>query len=213
MSTANPLQKRLSSRTSLQSSQWTQTTRLAEKRARAIERRSTFSRITSRIYISTVKSSQDLELLQRHKITHILSIICPILSHCTVNYPDKFTYKLVGNVADTPSQAENLGKSFYQCNDFIHECLTVNKENRILIHCEMGISRSVSVATAYLMVVTGLDSDSILTGIRAKRHWANPNDGFRKILIDYGYGLADYERRRLRVSEDMTNETALELYF
>jgi hypothetical protein len=48
-----------------------------------------------------------------------------------------------------------------------------------------GVSRSVTIAVAYIVTVTGLDWDIALTAITARRPCACPNEGFRRQLIVY----------------------------
>jgi protein-tyrosine phosphatase len=47
-----------------------------------------------------------------------------------------------------------------------------------LIHCNAGVSRSVSIAVAYLLSRTPTTLDDILALIKRQRPAARPNDGF-----------------------------------
>lgn len=90
--------------------------------------------------------------------------------------------------ADTPDQ--NLSQYFSVCNDFIHAARL--KEGHVLIHCLAGMSRSVTVAVAYIMSVTPLNWKEALKVVRAGRAIANPNLGFQNQLQDFeSYKLLD----------------------
>jgi protein-tyrosine phosphatase len=72
-----------------------------------------------------------------------------------------------------------------ECIEFINDCLKTKKEG-CLVHCNAGVSRSVSIVIAY-MINTGMsiDFDQSLSIIRKTRAQARPNDGFRQQLIEY----------------------------
>lgn len=83
--------------------------------------------------------------------------------------------------SDTPDQ--NLSQYFTICNDFIHAARL--RDGNVLIHCLAGMSRSVTVAVAYIMSVTNLSWKDALKVVRTKRSVANPNLGFRTQLQDF----------------------------
>jgi len=51
-----------------------------------------------------------------------------------------------------------------------------------IIHCQMGVSRSVSIAIYLLMLNQKITADGALAQIRAVRPCASPNDSFMKAL-------------------------------
>lgn len=64
--------------------------------------------------------------------------------------------------SDTPDQ--NLSQYFPVCNDFIHAARL--RDGNVLIHCLAGMSRSVTVAVAYIMSVTNLSWREALKVVR-----------------------------------------------
>lgn len=96
--------------------------------------------------------------------------------------------------ADTPDQ--NLSQYFSVCNDFIHAARL--REGNVLIHCLAGMSRSVTVAVAYIMTATNLNWKDALKVVRAGRAVANPNVGFQTQLQEFEMYRLGEERRRLR---------------
>uniref|UniRef100_A0A182K9B9 Dual specificity protein phosphatase 22 n=1 Tax=Anopheles christyi TaxID=43041 RepID=A0A182K9B9_9DIPT len=96
--------------------------------------------------------------------------------------------------ADKPDQ--NLSQYFSVCNDFIHSARL--KEGNVLIHCLAGMSRSVTVAVAYIMCVTPLSWKEALKVVRAGRSIANPNLGFQNQLQDFETNKLIEERRRMK---------------
>lgn len=53
---------------------------------------------------------------------------------------------------------------------------------RVLVHCQAGISRSVTLVTYWLITRKGLSFDQALNYIRNNRKIANPNQGFQWTL-------------------------------
>lgn len=96
--------------------------------------------------------------------------------------------------SDTPDQ--NLSQYFSVCNDFIHAARL--REGNVLIHCLAGMSRSVTVAVAYIMTATHLNWKEALKVVRAGRAVANPNTGFQNQLQEFEQFKLSEERRRLR---------------
>ncbi len=53
---------------------------------------------------------------------------------------------------------------------------------RVLVHCAAGMSRSVTLVAAYLMIERGLTAAEAIGLIVRRREIANPNPGFRRQL-------------------------------
>ncbi|KDR17551.1 hypothetical protein L798_08461, partial [Zootermopsis nevadensis] len=128
------------------------------------------------LYVGNYRDSKDSSQLERFKITHI----------------DK--HYLCVMASDTPDQ--NLTQYFPLCNDFIHAARL--RGGNVLIHCLAGMSRSVTVAVAYIMSVTSLNWKEALKVVRVGRAVANPNFGFQKQLQNFEMFKLAEERRRLK---------------
>lgn len=97
--------------------------------------------------------------------------------------------------ADNPDQ--DLTQYFPVCNDFIHGA-RLRKDCNVLIHCLAGMSRSVTIAIAYIMSVSDLTWRDALRVVRVGRRIANPNAGFQLQLQDFENNKVDEERRRMK---------------
>ena len=73
-----------------------------------------------------------------------------------------------------------LYKHFDAAHRIIRKALA--EGNRILVHCAAGVSRSVTLVAAYLIIEKGMSADDALRLISAHRTHANPNHGFRTQL-------------------------------
>lgn len=134
------------------------------------------SYIKKGLYIGNFRDAQDINFLQRNGITHVL---CSAAELYPV-YPGRFEYKHV-RANDIPSF--QLSRHFDQGADFIHD--GVKNGGNVFVHCAAGISRSVSLALAYLVKHEDMKLAEAFNLIKAKRFIANPNPGFMKQLRDF----------------------------
>lgn len=118
--------------------------------------------------------SRDKRQLESLQITHILTV----LEHKEVK--DKNSNENHMFVEADDKSTEDLSKNFQKCNDFINSGR--QSGGNVLIHCRCGKSRSVTIATAYIMSTTGLKWEDALDVVMKCRPCARPNDGFRKQL-------------------------------
>ncbi|XP_017844499.1 uncharacterized protein LOC108601095 isoform X4 [Drosophila busckii] len=146
------------------------------------------SKVLPGLYVGNYRDSKDHQQLEKFKITHIIAI------HDSPRrlLPDK--HYLCVMASDTPDQ--NLSQYFSVCNDFIHAARL--REGNVLIHCLAGMSRSVTVAVAYIMTATNLNWKEALKVVRSGRAVANPNSGFQTQLLEFEQYKLGEERRRLR---------------
>jgi protein-tyrosine phosphatase len=136
----------------------------------------TISLINPDIFIGDKHAPASLYLLKKHHITHVLSVCCGEFSH----YPQTFVYKQIV-VTDTPTT--NISDHFEEAIDFIQT--TVSNGGKVLIHCQGGVSRSVTFVVAYFMYKYRLSFANALEYVQNARPIANPNIGFRSQLLLY----------------------------
>ena len=94
------------------------------------------------LYLGGIRDAIDEKFLKDNKITHILSVI----DRDVPRYPHIIGYKHI-KIHDFPIC--QLSPYFDETSEFIDQSLV--GDNRILVHCRMGVSRSASVVIAYLM--------------------------------------------------------------
>ncbi|KAG5306496.1 DUS22 phosphatase, partial [Acromyrmex insinuator] len=140
------------------------------------------------LYVGNYQDSKDADQLERFEITHILAI------HDTARRLHSDKHYLCILAADSPDQ--NLSQYFSLCNDFIHAARL--RGGNVLIHCLAGMSRSVTVAVAYIMSTTSLSWKEALKVVRVGRSIANPNVGFQQQLKDFESSRLQDERNRLK---------------
>ena len=132
-------------------------------------------KIIDGVYLGNINSVYDYEEMKKLGITHIISVVAGF-------YPsDKSFNYLILNALDTENT--NLSEYFEICNNYIDEVLENN--NKILIHCMAGKSRSVTILCAYIIKKFGMNVENSLKSIKYKRDIIEPNQGFLKQLKEY----------------------------
>ncbi|KAI0308641.1 protein-tyrosine phosphatase-like protein, partial [Amylostereum chailletii] len=140
------------------------------------------SEIVPRLYVSDLSAAEDPATLAAHGITHVLSAMplpCPPPAHRARTH-------LCVPLQDTPFA--ELVAHRPRTTQFIAAALR-DPRARVLVHCAMGASRSVSVVCAYLVARHGLSPSAAVAHVRARRACAAPNWGFVMQLEEYARSL------------------------
>eukprot|EP01084_Bolivina_argentea_P163254 284042_1 len=99
-------------------------------------------KIIEGVYLGSIGAAKNIEWLKSNGITHILCVAGGI-GKC---FPKQFIYKVI-DINDAPD--ENITSYFNECYQFIENAL--QSSGQVLVHCFAGMSRSVTVMSAYLM--------------------------------------------------------------
>lgn len=83
-------------------------------------------------------------------------------------------------------ESTKISIHFGETAEFIDRALLTG--GRVLIHCYMGLSRSSTIALAYLMIKKGMTAEEALRTARQSRS-IRPNDGFLRQLIDLEFRI------------------------
>jgi dual specificity phosphatase 12 len=84
-------------------------------------------------------------------------------------------------VLDAPQQ--NIVQYFDETFQYIHGIL--ENDERVLVHCVAGVSRSATIITAYLMRLKQIRFKAALAMLKRVRPFVSPNDGFLEQLRLY----------------------------
>lgn len=140
--------------------------------------------INEKIFLSDAKSAGSKELLEKHKITHIL-VVGQLLE---IKYPTSYKYHYIP-IIDSPTQ--KITPYFQEAYDFIDE------GERVLVHCAAGMSRSASMVIAYLMLKNCWEFRRSYEYVKKRRPIVRPNPGFVAQLRELENSL---RRRKVQVS-------------
>ncbi|KAF8923301.1 hypothetical protein BGZ58_003109 [Dissophora ornata] len=112
------------------------------------------------LYLGGSQPSESKEYMKAYGVTHILQIT----DINTPRFPGEFIYKII----PVPDMDEtNLIKHFPDTNKFIDGAL--ERGGKVLVHCQAGASRSVTIVCAYLMKTKNLSAEDALSTVQALR--------------------------------------------
>ncbi|VDD85307.1 unnamed protein product, partial [Enterobius vermicularis] len=137
--------------------------------------------------VITLKGQEEVRRLQ---ISHILTVsaMCIPEKSQIPNVEYKFLFAL--DMATQDMFANNL---LTEALSFIETAL--NDDGNVLVHCELGFSRSAFIIAAFVMRRYQWTVEKAITHVRSCRPNVQPNDGFMKQLgIFYNLGYkADFD--------------------
>ena len=141
--------------------------------------------ITETIFLGNIDAAFNKKKLKQLGIKKVLSLL-------DGSFPE---YKESDNI----TQKKFIISDFDEQNIIQHfgECLNFIKgEDKILVHCMAGASRSATIVIAYLMWTKKMPSKEALDFVQKKRNIVWPNPGFKdqlelfeKELIDKNYDI------------------------
>jgi atypical dual specificity phosphatase len=168
------------------------------------------SQILPNLFLSDALTARWGGTLDRLKITHIISVLEEPITFPRTEQPLKLLHIPASDSINT-----DLLSFMDQTTEFIKEAIGINKqdhvqpsttslsateeiidseppissgptqENRVLVHCLAGMSRSATIVIAYLLATTPMTAVEATGFVRSKREIVRPNYGFTKQLEQY----------------------------
>lgn len=119
-------------------------------------------------------------------IARVLTVSKELAAHI---HPPAHIQHLVIEVNDAPT--EDLRQYFYAAIDFIDKGLRRNEKT--LVHCYAGISRSSTIVLAFMLHgYPYMSLDAALNHVRSARPIVNPNPGFMYQLAQFEHDRDDF---------------------
>ena len=115
------------------------------------------SKILDFLYLGSEWNSANREELDQNNITHILNVTKEIDNF----FPESFVYK---NILLYDLESSNLLAHWDSTFNFILAAREAG--GTVLVHCKMGISRSASTVTAFLMKYNNWSLERALTFVK-----------------------------------------------
>lgn len=148
-----------------------------------------FNLVYPNIYIGNYSTSTNLELLQGLGITHIITV----LPTFNPPFPDKFTYLHIQAYDD---ETQNLEPFFQKTNQFIGDAM--QQRGKLLIHCMVGRSRSVSIFIGFLIyIIQGYFNQSLVDITSDITGNIDANNARKHHMIDSVISSRDQDKTRL----------------
>jgi len=133
-------------------------------------------KICDYLYLGDSADAIDLDTLNENKIVTIINCTYEIKNH----YPGRFQYRKLHVDDDSTEKIEIF---FDQISDIIKK--RIRKKEAVFVHCQMGMSRSVTIVIAYLMKHKIMSFKDAFTLVKGIRKIAQPNPSFIKQLENY----------------------------
>jgi len=135
--------------------------------------------VIEQIYIGSIQSANTSNKMKELGITHIIVVGSELIC----KFPDEFIYTHI-KINDTYD--ENILEKLDKITENIDSIINNKPDNKILIHCAAGISRSASILIAYLMRYTEMKTYELAYNfLHQKRSIINPNSNFVEQLKVY----------------------------
>ncbi|CAF1128544.1 unnamed protein product [Adineta steineri] len=129
------------------------------------------------LYHGDLNHARNKKLLKELDIRHIINICDYELEKDIL---DQFNVLWIDADDDIST---NINQYFQKTNQFLQSCK--EKDEKVLVHCQMGISRSSSIVLAYLMKYHHDSLSQAYDYLIERRRYAAPNAGFFLQLIRY----------------------------
>lgn len=139
--------------------------------------RSDVDLITDRVYLGNWDAAVDKKVLTKLGITHVVSMV-----EFGPDIPDVVETANRLHIRLNDSADTNILCHLEETTNFIKTALEANKNNKVLVHCLMGISRSATVVCAYMIATKKLTGAEAIAFVQKKRPIVCPNLGFRQQL-------------------------------
>jgi protein-tyrosine phosphatase len=138
-----------------------------------------FSEITPNLYLGARPNEACIQELKGVGITHVVSCLMEDERSQMAFLEQDFHHLFLG-VDDGMHQ--DIAGTFSTFFDFAEAATASGPKTKLFVHCEVGVSRSATLAIALLMKTEGLSFFDALCRVRAKRFQVLPNIGFASQL-------------------------------
>ena len=152
--------------------------------------------ISRNLFLGNRQQALNLEMMIQMNITHIIRAH-DIRENEYIERPGQsraMMYKRVDHIKYLDIAVDDkLGTSialfFKPCISFYNDALASNRSASVLVHCNMGISRSSAVVIALLIANEGMTLRQALEFCQKSRHQVQPNYSFMKELIKFEHEI------------------------
>jgi protein-tyrosine phosphatase len=132
--------------------------------------------IPQKLYLTSITEAQSLNYLKKNKITAILTI-----STEPVEIPEELQKSGIKTkfVHLGDNCTSHIKSYFDEMNEFI------DNNERVVVHCHAGISRSATAVIAYIMKTLRMTLNEAKKFVQARRHFVCPNLSFMVQMRSY----------------------------
>lgn len=141
-----------------------------------------FNSINESLVVGRRPQKDGIQALKEAGITHVVSCLAeserPKMLFLQDDFPTLF-------LPIHDGVHENISSLFPRWFDYVSQAKESHSKAKVYVHCEVGVSRSATMAIALLMKEQSLDFLEAFTQVRSKRPGVLPNIGFASQLQHY----------------------------
>lgn len=137
-------------------------------------------KITENLYLGSFYAAE-YELLIKNNIK---AVVCLTLNAHV--YPPEISLLHISNISEALTEESFTLDKLIKAVDFIKS--HIDNQERVLVHCKAGVSRSATVVVAYIMQDKKLSIDGAINFVMAIAPHINPC--FTRLLKDYCHHLS-----------------------
>ena len=132
--------------------------------------------VYEQLYVGDIETLRRQDAVRQEGVEAVVRL--DLRDRDKLHWDDRFT------VLDVPiNDGANVPDGvFEKVTDFIHE--QVQQEKTVLVHCNMGVSRSTTMVMAYLIQYEGMSLGEAFGTVREGREVARPHGALLASLID-----------------------------
>ncbi|MEM7434239.1 MAG: dual specificity protein phosphatase [Myxococcota bacterium] len=142
-------------------------------------RESFFTEITPTLYLGARPNPERVEELRRAGVTHVVSCLMEDDRPEMAFLRQDFDHLFLGVQDGMHQDIRGALSSFF---DYAGVVTSGNPTAKLFVHCEVGVSRSATLVTAWLMKTEGISFFDAVSRVRSKRFQVLPNIGFASHL-------------------------------
>jgi protein-tyrosine phosphatase len=132
-----------------------------------------------RLFVGNLEGARSVALLRKHQIGSVLSVLHSDISDVSAQLrAEGIRHRAV----DLPDRRDADVRALFEP---LHQHLREELRTcSVLVHCVVGVSRSATIALAFMMIERRVDYATALSEMRRKKEDLMPNVGFINALLE-----------------------------
>lgn len=140
--------------------------------------------IVNGLYLTSYKVMlKNIDDIKHQNIKYVVSLGNDFYQAPYLNNSENYTFDQILNVCIADSPSVDLYQYLDICTEYINNIIT--SEQRVVVHCYAGVSRSASIVIAWLIKYKHMSYEQAYRFVVSKRKFIEPNIGFIRQLKNY----------------------------